>query len=74
MERLFSRLAPWIGGQLGKPHTFAAACLGVVIWGASGPYFGYSDTWQLVINTGTTIIAFLMVFLLQHTQNLDTRA
>jgi low affinity Fe/Cu permease len=45
----------------------------VTVWGASGPVFGYSDTWQLVINTGTTIITFLMVFLLQHTQNRDTR-
>eukprot|EP01037_Dinobryon_pediforme_P014980 gene14981-biopygen9124 len=73
MEALFSRLAQWIGGQLGKPHTFAAACAIVILWGVSGPYFKYSDTWQLVINTGTTIITFLMVFLLQHTQNRDTR-
>jgi low affinity Fe/Cu permease len=73
MEALFSRLAQWIGAQLGKPHTFAVACLVVIVWGISGPYFGYSDTWQLVINTGTTIITFLMVFLLQHTQNRDTR-
>ena len=73
MESLFSRLAQWIGAQLGKPHTFAVACLIVILWGVSGPYFGYSDTWQLVINTGTTIITFLMVFLLQHTQNRDTR-
>lgn len=73
MESLFSSLAQWIGAQLGKPHTFAVACLIVILWGVSGPYFGYSDTWQLVINTGTTIITFLMVFLLQHTQNRDTR-
>ncbi|WP_158745360.1 low affinity iron permease family protein [Acidisphaera sp. L21] len=73
MEQLFSKLAQWTGGQLGKPHTFAGACLIVIIWAVTGPMFGYSDTWQLVINTGTTIITFLMVFLLQHTQNRDTR-
>ncbi len=73
MEPLFSRMAQWTGAQLGKPYTFATACLVVVVWAASGPLFGYSDTWQLVINTGTTIITFLMVFLLQHTQNRDTR-
>ena len=73
MERVFSKLAQWTGVQLGKPYTFAAACLIVMVWGISGPLFGYSDTWQLVINTGTTIITFLMVFLLQHTQNRDTR-
>lgn len=73
MEPLFSRLAHWIGAQLGKPLTFAAACTIVILWGVSGPFFGYSDTWQLVINTGTTIITFLMVFLLQHTQDRDTR-
>ena len=73
MERIFSRLAQWTGMQLGKPYTFAAACLIVIVWAATGPLFHYSDTWQLVINTGTTIITFLMVFLLQHTQNRDTR-
>jgi low affinity Fe/Cu permease len=73
MEEMFSRLAQWTGSQLGKPYTFVIACLIVVVWGASGPVFHYSDTWQLVINTGTTIITFLMVFLLQSTQNRDTR-
>jgi low affinity Fe/Cu permease len=73
MADIFSRVAQWIGTQLGKPYTFAMACLMVIVWGASGPVFGYSDTWQLVINTGTTIVTFLMVFLLQHTQNRDTR-
>ncbi len=58
----------------GKPSIFGAAVLIVVIWAASGPLFGFSDTWQLVINTGTTIITFLMVFLIQQTQNKDTRA
>jgi low affinity Fe/Cu permease len=73
MENAFSRMAQWTGTQLGRPYTFALACLTVIIWGATGPVFGYSDTWQLVINTGTTIVTFLMVFLLQHTQNRDTR-
>jgi len=73
MENAFSRMAQWTGAQLGRPYTFALACLTVIIWGATGPIFGYSDTWQLVINTGTTIVTFLMVFLLQHTQNRDTR-
>ena len=73
MENLFSRLAHFIGIQLGKPYTFALACLVVLVWGVTGPLFSYSDTWQLVINTGTTIVTFLMVFLLQHTQNRDTQ-
>ena len=57
----------------GKPWVFGAAVLIVVVWAATGPLFGFSDTWQLVINTGTTIITFLMVFIIQ-TQNKDTRA
>ena len=58
----------------GKPWTFAAAVLVIFIWAATGPLFGFSDTWQLVINTGTTIITFLMVFIIQQTQNKDTQA
>jgi low affinity Fe/Cu permease len=58
----------------GKPLTFLVAVLLVVIWAATGPLFGFSDTWQLVINTSTTIVTFLMVFLIQHTQNRDTLA
>ena len=58
----------------GKPWTFGVAIVIVVLWVASGPLFGFSDTWQLVINTGTTIITFLMVFIIQHTQNKDTQA
>lgn len=58
----------------GKPITFLVAVASVVIWGATGPLFGYSDTWQLVINTSTTIVTFLMVFLIQNTQNRDTMA
>lgn len=58
----------------GKPGTFVIAVLLVVLWACTGPIFGYSDTWQLVINTSTTIITFLMVFLIQNTQNRDTEA
>jgi len=70
----FTRLAKWISHATGRPATFALALLVVIAWLASGPVFGYSDTWQLVINTGTTIVTFLMVFLIQSTQNRDTEA
>ena len=58
----------------GRPMMFGFAVLIIVLWGVTGPFFGFSDTWQLVINTGTTIITFLMVFLIQSTQNRDTEA
>jgi low affinity Fe/Cu permease len=58
----------------GRPATFLLAFLTIVVWAVTGPMFGYSDTWQLVINTGTTIVTFLMVFLIQNTQNRDTMA
>jgi low affinity Fe/Cu permease len=58
----------------GRPFAFALAVALIVVWGVTGPLFGFSDTWQLVINTGTTIVTFLMVFLIQHTQNRDTLA
>jgi low affinity Fe/Cu permease len=58
----------------GRPHTFALAVAVIGVWIVTGPLFGFSDTWQLVINTGTTIITFLMVFLIQNTQNRDTEA
>lgn len=74
MEHLFGRVARYSSIQMGKSYSFIAAVLIVVIWGATGPVFGYSDTWQLIINTGTTVITFWMVFLLQHTQNHDTVA
>ena len=74
MERLFTRIATLIATAAGQPLSFLLA-LGVVIgWAVSGPIFQYSDTWQLVINTGTTIVTFLMVFLIQNTQNRDTEA
>jgi low affinity Fe/Cu permease len=70
----FSRAAQWTSQQCGRAYTFIAAILVILLWAASGPAFGYSDTWQLIINTGTTIITFLMVFLIQNTQNRDTTA
>lgn len=71
---LFRRLAASIAGLLGTPVAFMVALAVVVGWAISGPFFRFSDTWQLFINTGTTITTFLMVFLLQNTQNRDSRA
>ena len=70
----FPAFARWAANVSGHSMTFGLAMLIVVIWAATGPLFGYSDTWQLVINTGTTIVTFLMVFLIQSTQNRDTQA
>jgi low affinity Fe/Cu permease len=70
----FSHIASTIAHAMGKPVTFLTACALVIVWAASGPLFGFSDTWQLVINTSTTIVTFLMVFLIQNTQNRDTMA
>ncbi|HEX7752238.1 MAG TPA: low affinity iron permease family protein [Novosphingobium sp.] len=74
MEKLFTRIASTIAGAAGRPLTFILALSTVVVWGVSGPAFGFSDTWQLVINTGTTIVTFLMVFLIQNSQNRDAAA
>ncbi|ESY68440.1 MULTISPECIES: low affinity iron permease family protein [Mesorhizobium] len=74
MEKLFTKIANWVAHVAGLPPTFAICCAIIVVWAVSGPYFGFSDTWQLVINTGTTIITFLMVFLIQNTQNRDGAA
>ena len=71
---LFTRFAKWASRATGRPVTFIGAALVVVVWAITGPIFDFSDTWQLVINTGTTIITFLMVFLIQNTQNRDTEA
>jgi len=71
---IFDRLARWTEHQLGRSVTFALAFLSIVLWGVTGPFFAWSDTWQLVINTGTTIVTFLMVFVIQNTQNRDTQA
>lgn len=71
---LFTRFAKATAHYTGKPATFMGAVLVIIMWAVTGPIFKYSDTWQLVINTGTTIITFLMVFLIQNTQNRDTEA
>jgi low affinity Fe/Cu permease len=70
----FSRFARETARMSGRPATFAVAAGVVVVWAITGPLFGFSDTWQLVINTGTTIVTFLMVFLIQNTQNRDSEA
>ena len=70
----FSRLARRIALLVGRPTTFVLAVAVIVLWGLSGPVFGFSNTWQLIINTTTTIITFLMVFIIQSTQNRDTEA
>jgi low affinity Fe/Cu permease len=70
----FSRFAKWTARATGKPITFALAAAIIIVWAVTGPLFGFSDTWQLVINTGTTIVTFLMVFLIQSTQNRDSEA
>jgi low affinity Fe/Cu permease len=70
----FARLANGVSRLTGKPATFAVCCAAILIWAATGPLFHYSDTWQLIINTGTTIITFLMVFLIQNTQNREGSA
>ena len=70
----FSRFAKAIARMSGHPAVFGLAFLTIVVWLVTGPMFGYSDTWQLVINTGTTIVTFLMVFLIQNTQNRDAEA
>ena len=71
---IYTRFAKASAQFWGRPFVFALAVLVVVVWIVTGPIFGFSDTWQLVINTGTTIVTFLMVFLIQNTQNRDTEA
>ena len=73
MKEVFRRYAERTAQAVGSPSTFLVALITVIVWGLMGPYFKYSDTWQLVINTGTTIVTFLMVFLIQNTQNRETR-
>ena len=70
----FTRLSQRVAHWSGKPQTFFGAAIVIVIWALSGPFFGYNDTWQLVINTSTTIVTFLMVFIIQNSQNRDTAA
>ena len=73
-SRVFDKISSAITHSVGRPAAFIIAALLVIIWGVTGPLFDFSDTWQLVINTGTTIITFLMVFIIQQTQNKDTMA
>src|SRR6476659_3308138 len=70
----FSRFAKWTARATGRPSAFTVAAAVIVAWAVTGPLFGFSDTWQLVINTVTTIVTFLMVFLIQNTQNRDSQA
>ncbi len=70
----FTRFAKWASRAVGRPAAFTIAFATLVLWAISGPLFDFSDTWQLIINTGTTIITFLMVFLIQNTQNRDAEA
>jgi low affinity Fe/Cu permease len=74
VSKLFGRIASATAYAAGRASAFAVAVTIVVIWGITGPFFHYSDTWQLVINTGTTIVTFLMVFLIQNSQNRDGAA
>lgn len=74
MEQSFTAIANRVSGLAGRPATFIIALAIIIGWGLSGPLFKWSDTWQLVVNTGTTIITFLMVFLIQNSQNRDAAA
>ena len=74
MNELFRKFSSKTSEMVGTSWAFIMATMVIIVWAATGPMFGYSDTWQLVINTGTTIITFLMVFLIQNTQNRDAKA
>ena len=74
MDKLFTSIATRISAGAGQPITFSLAFMLIVVWAVSGPMFSYSDTWQLVVNTATTIVTFLMVFLIQNSQNRDAAA
>ena len=74
MDKLFTRIASVVAGLAGQPSTFLLALGTIAVWGLSGPVCGFSDTWQLVINTGTTVLTFLAVFLIQNSQNRDGAA
>jgi low affinity Fe/Cu permease len=74
LDRVFTIVATRIAGIAGQPSAFIAAIASILLWSATGPLFGYSDTWQLVVNTATTVVTFLMVFLIQNSQNRDAAA
>lgn len=73
-SKVFDRTATAVTRAAGRPRAFITAAIFIIIWACTGPFFGFSTTWQLIINTGTTIITFLMVFIIQQTQNKDTLA
>ncbi|UVO54669.1 low affinity iron permease family protein [Sphingomonas sp. SUN039] len=72
LDKFFTRISTWIADAAGQPATFILAMATVIVWAVTGPMFAFSETWQLVINTGTTIVTFLMVFLIQNSANRDT--
>ena len=74
MNRMFSEIASYVAHQTGRPITFLVAALIIVCWALTGPIFNYSDTWQLIVNTATTVVTFLMVFVIQNSQNRDGAA
>src|SRR5690349_24669890 len=74
MHDVFNRIAKRVSDWVGSPWSFALAFAIILVWAVTGPVFNFSDTWQLIINTGTTIVTFLMVFLIQNTQNRDAKA
>jgi low affinity Fe/Cu permease len=74
LGEMFNRFAKWASRSTGRPATFFIALMIIVVWAVTGPVFSFDNTWQLVINTGTTIVTFLMVFLIQNSQNRDTAA
>lgn len=74
MHDVFRKFAHWTSTVAGSPWAFVIAFLAIVAWACTGSFFGYSTTWQLIVNTGTTILTFLMVFLIQNTQNRDSHA
>ncbi len=74
ISKLFTDFSNWVAQVTGRPITFGVCLAVILVWAFSGPFFGFSDTWQLVVNTGTTIVTFLMVFLIQNTQNRDGAA
>ena len=74
MNDLFHKFASKASDVLGSSWAFAVAAVAIVVWAVTGPIFGFSNTWQLIINTGTTVVTFLMVFLIQNTQNRDSKA
>lgn len=73
-SRWFTGFSNFVAQVSGRPITFGVCLLVILVWAVAGPFFGFSDTWQLIVNTGTTIITFLMVFLIQNTQNRDGAA